>query len=68
MKRFIYLILGIVVILFVFQDKVKPYTDPVVEKAKLIWENYLASPFDYVKAAVEKFLQEKGTDENKISN
>ncbi|HXK35288.1 MAG TPA: hypothetical protein VJ103_02190 [Candidatus Paceibacterota bacterium] len=49
MKRFVYLIIGIVVILFVFEDEVKPYVDPVVEKAILVWESYLARPFGSAK-------------------
>jgi hypothetical protein len=62
MKRFIYLILAIVIILFVFEDKVRPYTDPVAEKAKIIWQDHLAEPYERARNFVSEnknFISEK---------
>ena len=55
--RFIFLIIGIVIFLVVFNDKVRPYTDPVVEKGKSVYETYLIPAYDFLQTKVKEFKE-----------
>jgi len=65
MMRFIFLIIGIVIFLVVFNDKVRPYTDPVVEKGKLVYETYLIPAYDFLQTKVKEFKESSLDSENK---